>query len=78
MKKLAQATMFCAMFFAIASCQPQQSETAEAPAPEPEPVDVTNGMILTGDLEGSEFSIATGDEMEKILEMQEAFNRLDA
>lgn len=54
--------------FLIAACQPKDNQQ-EAPA---------NGMVLSGDLSGSAFTIATGNEDETMMDMIEAFNRMDA
>lgn len=55
----------------VIGCQPQQS--AEEPQ---EPV--SGGMIMNGELSGSEFAIATGTEMDTFMTIAERFNEMDA
>jgi len=55
----------------LAACQPQQ-QPADPQEPE------TGGMIMNGELSGSEFAIATGDEMETFMTLVERFNDMDA
>jgi len=55
----------------FAACQPQQ-QAAEPQEPE------TGGMIMNGELSGSEFAIATGNEMDTFMTIVERFNNLDA
>lgn len=58
-------TIICAAF--IAACQPMNNDQAA----------VSNGMVLTGDMGGQAFSIATGNEDELFMDMVEAFNNMD-
>jgi uncharacterized lipoprotein YehR (DUF1307 family) len=54
----------------VAACQPQESsQPVENPS---------NGMAISGEYEGNEFTIATGNEDEVFMDMAEAFNRMDA
>ncbi|MDZ7807488.1 MAG: hypothetical protein U5K71_10275 [Gracilimonas sp.] len=55
---------------ALVACQPQQSN-------EPRET-VTGGMIMSGELSGSEFAIATGSEMDTFMTIVERFNQMDA
>jgi hypothetical protein len=68
MKKLLGLTGIIVCVFLIAACQPQDNQQ-EAPA---------NGMVLTGGLSGNAFTIATGNEDEIMMDLIEAFNRMDA
>ena len=78
MKKFTLATILPALLFILVSCQQENTQVREVPVEETEPADVTGGMILTGDLKGREFTISSGDEVEKILGIQDAFDRMDA
>lgn len=49
------------------ACQPQQTD--------PEPA--ANGNVFTGPMEGSAFTIATGEEYNTFLELHTAFNQMD-
>ncbi|MEJ2005765.1 MAG: hypothetical protein P8X57_12570 [Cyclobacteriaceae bacterium] len=49
----------------------------ETPQPETEPVAVSNGIIFSGDMEGSEFVMASGDEMDHFVTRIEDFNNMD-
>lgn len=61
----------CALF--LTACQPTQNEDARDPQ---EPL--TNGRIMSGELSGSEYAIASGDEYDLFMQMVEDFNRMDA
>lgn len=50
------------------SCQPAPEQTAVP----------SNGMVFSGEMEGSAFEIANGDIDETMMELIEAFNRMDA
>lgn len=69
MKNLSVITGIVVSVLVIASCQPENSSRQEVPS---------NGKVLTGELSGNEFTIATGNEDEIFMEMIESFNRMDA
>jgi len=60
--------LLCVAAVSLAACQPVQNEQ----------VPVSNGMVLTGDMEGKAFTIAPGNEDEIFMDMVEAFNQMDA
>ncbi|MDZ7755990.1 hypothetical protein [Rhodohalobacter sp.] len=55
--------------FTLLGCQQQQANQQELQS---------GGLILSGELSGSEFTIATGDELDHFMQMVEAFNQMDA
>lgn len=57
--------LVCVAF--IAACQPSADQQDQ----------VTNGMVLTGEMEGSAFAIAEGNEVDLFMKMVEAFNNMD-
>jgi len=73
MKQLSIITGIITCALLMAACQPKQDENENEPQELP-----TNGMIMTGELSGSEFTIATGDEYQTFMQMVEDFNRMDA
>lgn len=70
MKYLSLVSVIIISILMVTACQPQESsQPVETPS---------NGMAMTGEYEGDEFIIATGNEDEIFMEMAEAFNRMDA
>ena len=70
MKYLSLVSGIIVSVLMVAACQPQESsQPVETPS---------NGMIMSGEYEGDEFTIATGNEDEIFMDMAEAFNRMDA
>lgn len=61
---------FMVLFFGLIflGCQPSANNSEPVPS---------NGSVLTGDLAGNEFLMATGDEDEKMMDLVDAFNRMD-
>lgn len=68
MRKLSELIGIIVCVFLVVACQPKDNQQ-KAPA---------NGMVLSGDLSGSAFTIATGNEDETMMDMIDAFNRMDA
>lgn len=66
--KITTGILLCML--TLMACQSQQTTELQEPT--------SGGMITTGELSGSEFAIATGDEMDNFMEMVEAFNLMDA
>ena len=65
MKKYVGYITACLLLAAAVACQP----AAETPMA---------GSVLSGELEGAKFKMATGDEYDKFIAMNEAFNNMDA
>jgi len=69
------------MMIVFTACQPESdsASTLEESTMESAPAEpVTGGIIVSGDLQGNEFSIATGEVVDNFLAMVEAFNNMDA
>ncbi len=70
MKYLSVLTGIIVSILMVAACQQQESsQPIETPS---------NGMAMTEEYGGDEFTIATSNEDEIFMEMAEAFNRMDA
>lgn len=70
MGKLYWNGIFTAIIMVVmTSCQPQTQNGQQEP--------VSNGMVLTGDMMGKEFVIATGDQDEIVMDLVGAFNRMN-
>jgi len=66
------------MMIVFTACQPESdsASTLEESTMESAPAEpVTGGIIVSGDLQGNEFSIATGEVVDNFLAMVEAFNK---
>jgi len=59
--------MFLLGIFIVAACQPAQEQAIPS-----------NGRVLTGNMSGREFAIATGNEDELVMDLNDAFNAMDA
>jgi uncharacterized ubiquitin-like protein YukD len=55
--------------FTLLGCQQQQTDQNEV---------TSGGVILSGELSGNEFAIATGDELDNFMQIVEAYNQKDA
>lgn len=69
MKNLSAITVVLVSVLLMGACQLQNSSQQEIP---------TSGKIMSGELSGSEFAIATGNELDNFMKIVEAFNRMDA
>ena len=72
MKYLSILSGILASVLLLTACQPQNSNNNQSVERS------SNGIITTGEYEGNEFTIATGNEDEIFMDMAEAFNRMDA
>jgi hypothetical protein len=72
--KLSAGILICML--ALVACQPQQPAESQQTTVQQEPA--TGGMIINGELSGSEFAIATGSEMDTFMTIVERFNQMDA